>query len=240
MADGLSYFKQVYGDVPDWVKKMHAYSPKMLDYYTDFRGEAFKENALSKKEKDQFIASANAGRLYHSSMIYHTKAAVGNGSSIEELVEHFLVAYLYKGDEALRLALQAIEYAVELTGQSIQPAQAKAEASAVELLERIIAYLPVENQTFTKAVLKSVEDNCGRDQLEERILSAGAVTSSKKHLNMVAQYITELDGKGAQHWIQRARDKKATEAELADVGYICILTAGIPAWFEISDSLLEN
>lgn len=211
MADGLSYFKQVYGEVPDWVKKMHSYSPKMLDYYTDFRGEAFKENALSKKEKDQFIASANAGRLYQRSMLYHTKAAVGNGSSVEELVEHFLVAYLYKGDEALRLAVQAIEYAAELTGQNAPHSPLRAEASAVELLERIIAYLP-----------------------------AGSVTSSKKNLNMVAQYITELDGKGAQPWIQKARDKKATEAELADVGYICILTAGIPAWFEISDSLLEN
>lgn len=240
MANGLSYFKQVYGEVPDWVKKMHAYSPKMLDYYTDFRGEAFKENALSKKEKDQFIASANAGRLYQRSMLYHTKAAVGNGSSIEELVEHFLVAYLYKGDEALRLAVQAIEYATELMEQNAPHFILRAEATVAELLERIIAYLPVENQAFTKAVLQSVQENSGRDQLEEKILSAGAVTSSKKHLNMVAQYITELDGKGAQPWIQKARDKKATEAELADVGYICILTAGIPAWFEISDSLLEN
>lgn len=240
MADGLSYFKQVYGEVPDWVKKMHAYSPKMLDYYTDFRGEAFKENALSKKEKDQFIASANAGRLYQRSMIYHTKAAVGNGSSVEELVEHFLVAYLYKGVEALRLAVQAIEYAAELTGQNALQSVLRADATAVELLERIIAYLPVERQSFTKAVLKSVQENSGREQLEEKVLSSGAVASKTKHLNMVAQYITELNGKGAQPWIQRAREKNAIEAELADVGYICILTAGIPAWFEISDSLLEN
>lgn len=196
MADGLSYFKQVYGEIPDWVNKMHMYSPKMLDYYTDFRGEAFKENALSKKEKDQFIASANAGRLYPRSMIYHTKAAVGNGSTVEELVEHFLVAYLYKGEEALRLALQAIEYAAELTGQNAPRSTLKAEASAAELLKRIISYLPIECQDFTKGVLKSVQENSGHDQLEEKILSAGLISSSKKHLNMVAQYITELDAKG--------------------------------------------
>ena len=40
--------------------------------------------------------------------------------------------------------------------------------------------------------------------------------------------------------MQKAREKGEQKGELADVGYVCILTAGIPAWFEISDSLLEN
>lgn len=240
MADGLAYFKQVYGDIPDWVNKMHTYSPEMLDYYTDFRGEAFKGNALSKKEKDQFIASANAGRLYNRSMMYHTKAAVGNGSTVEELAEYFLVAYLYKGVDALRLGLEAIAYAAELTGQENHAALATEGDSVAELLEGVIAYLPAGSRSFSKDVLELVKENAGHDRLEEKILSEGFIASPKKHLNMVAQYITELDGKGAAPWMQKAREKGATEAELADVGYVCILTAGIPAWFEISDSLLKN
>ncbi|WP_342599191.1 hypothetical protein MHB48_17685 [Psychrobacillus sp. FSL H8-0483] len=46
-----------------------------------------------------------------------------------------------------------------------------------------------------------------------------------------------MRGADAVSWIEKARAVGATEADLADVGYICILTAGIPSWFEISDSL---
>ena len=40
--------------------------------------------------------------------------------------------------------------------------------------------------------------------------------------------------------MEAARANGVSEAQLADVGFICLLTAGIPAWFEASDSLIEK
>ena len=40
--------------------------------------------------------------------------------------------------------------------------------------------------------------------------------------------------------MEQARTYGVSEAELAEVGYLCILTAGIPSWFELSDHLIEQ
>ncbi|WP_088009375.1 carboxymuconolactone decarboxylase family protein [Indiicoccus explosivorum] len=234
MSDALTYFKEVYGEVPGWVQKMHDYSPAVLHTYTGIRGEIMQDGALSRKEKDSLIASMNAARLYERSMIYHTKGAVDFGASLPEIAEYFLTAYLYKGDSALRTALSAISYALELNGK---PAPAtENEAAADETLSRIIGWLEGEDTAFLKETLRVLKTG-DRDALEAKILSDGIVSSRLKHLNMAGNFIVELDGRGAVPWMERAREAGASEADLADVGYICILTAGIPAWFELSDSL---
>jgi alkylhydroperoxidase/carboxymuconolactone decarboxylase family protein YurZ len=88
----------------------------------------------------------------------------------------------------------------------------------------------------TLALIQSGQDK----EIETKILSSGKVSARLKHLNMVGNYIAELRGNDAAPWIERARLAGASEADLADIGYICILTAGIPAWFELSDSLKET
>jgi alkylhydroperoxidase/carboxymuconolactone decarboxylase family protein YurZ len=40
--------------------------------------------------------------------------------------------------------------------------------------------------------------------------------------------------------VSSARRLGATDAELADVALTCVLTAGIPAWFELSDLLIAD
>jgi alkylhydroperoxidase/carboxymuconolactone decarboxylase family protein YurZ len=57
---------------------------------------------------------------------------------------------------------------------------------------------------------------------------------------MTGIFITELKGKQVEKWMEAARENGASEEQLADVGFICLLTAGIPAWFEASDSLIEK
>ena len=49
-------------------------------------------------------------------MGYHTKGAIDFGSTIPELVEYFLVSYLYGGTDALKVSLEALSYALELKG----------------------------------------------------------------------------------------------------------------------------
>ena len=42
----------------------------------------------------------------------------------------------------------------------------------------------------------------------------------------------------AGKWIDAGREFGVSEEELVEMGLIGMLTAGIPAWFEASDSLL--
>lgn len=235
MSKGLEYFKQVYDEVPGWVQKMHDYSPVVLDHYTGLRGEIMLDGALSRKEKDVLLASMNAARLYARSMGYHTKGAIDFGSTIPELVEYFLVSYLYGGKDSLKVSLEALAYALELKGVQVEQ-PAKEPESVEEIFETIISWLGNEDTSFVVDSLLIIQTG-DQAKIEEKLLSDGHVSTRMKHLNMVGNYITQLRGADAVYWIERARAVGASEADLADVGYICILTAGIPSWFEISDTL---
>ena len=235
MSKGLDYFKQVYDTVPDWVQKMHDYNPKMLDTYTEIRGEAFSDGVLSRKEKDALIASMNAARLYPRSMVYHTKGTIDHGLTIPELTEYFLVTYLYNGTASLKTSLAALSYALELNGHAAEQPEKDPE-TIEEVLNTIVMWMGAEDTSFIEATVDCLKSG-NKQQIEEKILSDGHVSSRLKHLNMVGNYIIELRGEDAVPWIEKARQAGVSEADLADLGSICILTAGIPTWFELSDSL---
>lgn len=235
MSKALDYFKEVYDEVPGWVQKMHDYSPAVLDTYTGIRGEIMQDGSLSRKEKDALIASMNAARLYSRSMLFHTKGAIDFGYTVPELAEFFLTSYLYKGDQALTMALEAISYALELQGKPIvQPDPAPEQAA--DSLKTIIDWLDGEDTSYLKETLAVIHSG-NPEEIEAKILGDGLLSSRLKQLNMAGNFIVELNGKGAAPWMEKARTAGASEADLADIGYICILTAGIPAWFELSDSL---
>lgn len=235
MSKALQYFKEVYDTVPDWVQKMHDYSPQVLDTYTVIRGEIMQDGALTRREKDALIASMNAARLYRRSMIFHTKGAIDFGYSVPELAEFFLTAYLYKGDQAIQLAIEAISYALELNDRPA-PLPSSSPKSAGEGIELIISWLGDEDTSYLEQV-KALVDAQDEEALHKKIMGDGLISSHLKHLNMAGNFIVELNGEGASPWMEKARAVGASEADLADIGYICILTAGIPAWFELSDSL---
>lgn len=235
MSKGLAYFKEVYDEVPGWVQKMNDYNSKVLDHYTAIRSEIMQDGVLSRKEKDALIAVMNAGRNYERSMLYHTKGAVDFGCTLEELAELFLVAYAYAGESALEKGAIALQYALSLKGTTVSIPEGKLSESG--LLDLIQSWLEQPSP-----IIKEAKDSvgAGKKGLEAILLADGAVSAKLKHLAMVGSYTTELDGKGAAPWMEQARLAGATEAELAEVGYICILTAGIPSWFELSDSLKEK
>lgn len=235
MSKALEYFKEVYDTVPDWVQKMHDYSPEVLEKYTGIRGEIMQDGSLSRKEKDALIASMNAGRLYSRSMLFHTKGAIDFGYSPAELLEFFLTAYLYKGDAALKKAFEAIPYALELTGKTTVIPEAVPE-TADDLIGTMIGWLAEEDTSYLEQAASAIKQG-DAEKVSALILSDGKVSSKLKHMNMAGNFIVELNGSGAAPWMERARNAGASEADLADLGYICILTAGIPAWFELSDSL---
>lgn len=232
MSDGLVYFKEVYGAVPGWVGKMHAYRPDALDHYTNLRSAIMEDGLLSGKEKDLLLVGINAARGYERSMVYHTKGAIDGGATVPELIEYLLVAYRYGGQHALRTGVQAVNTALSLKGLP------KGHVLYIDELEHILAYfisILEEDASYVSNILKAPEEL--RNDL---LLVRGTVSAKMKSLLMVGIHSTGLHGTEAGKWMEKARAKGATEGELAEVGLICLLTAGIPAWFEASDSLLEG
>lgn len=235
MSKGLAYFKEVYDEVPGWVQKMHDYSAVVLDNYTELRGEIMLDGALSRKEKDVLLAAMNASRLYARSMGYHTKGAIEFGTTIPELIEYLAISYFYGGVPALKTGLGSLRYGLELTGVTVEePVQ---EPNTVEeLFATMIAWVGEEQGKFLIEALPIIQTG-DAEAIEAKLFEEGHVSTRLKLITMVGNYITQLRGADAVPWIEKARAAGATEAELADVGYICLLTAGIPAWFEISDTL---
>ena len=238
MADGLAYFKAVYGTVPTWISSMHEHNPRMLKHYTDLRGEAFAAGALSSRDKDDLIMAVNVARLYAPSMLNHVKGMVAAGASMAEFIEYFWVAYCYQGDQALLMSTQALALALQLRGQTVPPAlllaqdveavlaqyQALTEPDQLNHLNRIIAYYQSND----------------RAALEQAVFEQGLLSSKIKLLAMLGNYMVNLQAAQASCWLTQARAAGVSDGELADLGFVCLLTAGIPAWFECCDLLTAS
>ena len=238
MGKGLAYFKEVYDVVPGWVQKLHDYNPAVLDHYTSLRGEIMLDGALTRKEKDILLVGMNAARLYERSMVYHTKGAIDFGATIPELVEYLLVPYLYNGAAALKTGVKSLEYALSLEGKEVRESS-EGDETAESLFQRIIELMGEEDTSFAEDVL-ALHILGDEEKLKEKLLSDAVVSKTMKHILMVGIYTTELQGAPVEKWMKEARKYGASEAQLADVGFISLLTAGIPAWFEASDSLIEK
>lgn len=230
MSEGLNYFKEVYGAVPEWVEKMHGYRPEALEQYTNLRSTIMKDGALSTKEKDLLLVGINAARLYERSMVYHTKGAIDGGATMLELAEYLLVPYVYGGSKAMQTGISSIRYALSLKG--ISDEHLSEYASMDELLSYLLSISKDEDTSHIRDVLGMVGD-----RRKELLLEDGIVSAKMKSMLMAGIYCAELNGLEAAGWLEQARTLGATEEELAEVGLICLLTAGIPAWFEVSDWL---
>lgn len=240
MTDGLEYFKKVYNVVPDWVQKMYDYNPLMLNYYTDIRGEAFKDTSyLSAKEKDLFITSVNAGRLYERSMIFHCNAGLIKGATIDEMIEYYLVAYIYKGVDSLKLSMKAVDLLVKDKDDSCVKDE---YADETEIVEQLLDWTKDNQNAILLNLHNLLKEGKDRNSKEvfDCVMSDGVVSSKKKYLNLIGQYLTELNGKGAQALTEKSKLKGVSEADLAELGYIVMITAGIPSWFELCDVLNDG
>lgn len=230
MSSGLEYFKKVYKKVPGWVQVMHDYNPKMLDYYTAIRGESFKSDVLLDTEKDEMIAAVNAGRMYRRSMILHTSAGLNKGSKLEDLIEYLLVSGVYGGLENLVLALESVAHYLKEKDQVTVSLKDK-YSSVEDVIDQLIEWTPQYDQTYLYKVKEEITKDISC------LLEQGHVTKDKKHLCLVGMYITELKGEEATQPLVVARENGVTDAQLADLGYVILMTAGIPSWFEMSDHL---
>ena len=238
MSTGLDYFKKVYDVVPGWVQKMHDYNPAMLDHYTALRGAAMAEGVLSVKEKDILLVGINAARHYARSMVYHTKGAIDGGATLEELIEYLLVAYSYGREKALQIGLQSFEYALELTGT--QAEKISHNATALEIVRYYAQFSSSDDNKNYYEQLIALFVNNNENALADKLLETNVVDEQMKYILMTGIYTTVLKNSETDYWAKKTREKGVDEPRLAELGYICLLTAGIPSWFEISDALIQK
>ncbi|MFB7159491.1 carboxymuconolactone decarboxylase family protein [Lysinibacillus sp. NPDC056232] len=238
MVKGLEYFKKVYDVVPGWVQKMHDYNPAMLEHYTALRGIAMAQGILSVKEKDILLVGMNAARQYVRSMVYHTKGAIDGGASLEEIIEYLLVAFNYGGERALQTGLQSFEYALELTNTGAD--KLSHEASAIDIVRYYSTFTSTEKSKAYFAKLLDLFAAKDENALKSELLNSNVVSTKMKYILMTGIYTTVLKNEETDYWAKKSRDVGVVEEELAELGYICLLTAGIPAWFEISDALIQK
>ncbi|MFJ7733398.1 carboxymuconolactone decarboxylase family protein [Lysinibacillus sp. NPDC097231] len=238
MVTGLEYFKKVYDVVPGWVQKMHDNHPEMLDHYTALRGAAMAPGVLSVKEKDILLVGMNAARYYARSMVYHTKGAIDGGATLEELIEYLLVAFNYGGEKALQIGLQSFEYALELMNTDVD--KISHEASIFDIVKYYSTFASTEKSKayFEKLLSHLVAKD--ENALKTELLNGNVVSTQMKYILMTGIYTTVLKNKETDYWAKKSREVGVAEEELAELGYICLLTAGIPAWFEISDALIKK
>ncbi|MEK3980124.1 carboxymuconolactone decarboxylase family protein [Psychrobacillus sp. FSL K6-2836] len=238
MSTGLDYFKKVYDVVPGWVQKMHDYNPSMLDHYTALRGAAMAEGVLSVKEKDILLVGINSARTYARSMVYHTKGAIDGGATLEELAEYLLVSYNYGGEKALQIGLQSFEYALELT--STQAEKISHDATATDIVRYYAKFASTDASKVYYEQILSLLVSGDENALKNKLLASNVVDEQMKYILMAGIYTTVLKNTETDYWAKKAREKGVDEPRLAELGYICLLTAGIPSWFEISDALIQK
>ncbi|QUG43078.1 carboxymuconolactone decarboxylase family protein [Psychrobacillus sp. INOP01] len=238
MSTGLDYFKKVYDVVPGWVQKMHDYNPAMLDHYTALRGAAMAEGVLSVKEKDILLVGINSARHYARSMVYHTKGAIDGGATLEELAEYLLVAYNYGGEKALQIGLQSFEYALELTGTQVE--KISHDATATDIVRYYAQFASTDDSKDYYEQILSLFVSEDENALTNKLLASNVVDEQMKYILMTGIYTTVLKNIETDYWATKTREKGVEEPRLAELGYICLLTAGIPSWFEISDALIQK
>ncbi|WP_251555183.1 carboxymuconolactone decarboxylase family protein [Neobacillus muris] len=244
--NGLEFFERVYGQVPDWAAKMHYFAPKALEYYTKLRGEILVDGALSKKEKELILVGINAARRYERSMIYHTKGAIDSGATIEELADVLSVCIISRGIPAWFTGVEAIKYAISYCGDG---ETAAAEAAPALTEDDFFASLTDYNGYYKQEtggevpnwvkVLNQFNPACLEryTDLRRSVLRDDVVSRKLKELVLVGINVAEMYPRGIELHMKGAKRFGATDAEIADVSLVALLTAGIPAWFEGSDFL---
>ncbi|MGM8215845.1 carboxymuconolactone decarboxylase family protein [Bacillaceae bacterium W0354] len=238
--DTLEYFKKVYDKVPDWVQTMHDYVPSALEYYTKLRNEIMVDGALSKKEKELILVGVNAARRYEKSMIFHTKGAVDSGATIEELVETLTPCILIRGIPAWLEGVKALDYARGYMERHSDKDKVETPVDHFESVEDAVNYFKDEAGGVELDWVKQLKEEADYallhyGQLRSGILKDGHLSRKMKELILVGINVSERYPKGVEIHVNGAKKFGATNQELAEVALVGLLTAGIPAWFEITD-----
>ena len=133
------------------------------------------------------------------------------------------------------ISTQALTLALELRGVAVPPTLASAH-TVNEVLALYQALIEAEHLPHLHHLI-SCHHAQNRAALEQALFYQGVLPSKIKLLAMLGNHIVGLQAASAHGWLRQARAAGVSDGELADLGFVCLLTAGIPAWFECCELL---
>lgn len=83
--------------------------PEVVQYYHKFTDACFAEGALSKKTKHLIALGLGVSSTDEYCIIYHTKGAIDNGASKQEILEAAAVATAFNGGMAMSQTVTLVQ-----------------------------------------------------------------------------------------------------------------------------------
>lgn len=221
MPDALDPLAQEYGELPPWAAALDRAAPEGYRAYLALRGTILRDGVLSRKEKDLLLVGVSAARRNRPSLLGHTRLAVQEGATPEEVLEVVLVGILSRGIPAWIEGLEALELAERHAGRKARlpdPADA-----------------PDDPQPGWLAALQDRAPATGDAyrRLRSTLLLMGQLPRLLRELVLVGINLSDGYAPGVRLHVENARRSGADDRHLVETALTMVLTAGIPAWFGI-------
>lgn len=228
------------GNWNKWRKTMQIYNETALKHYTSLQETILVDGLLTKKDKHLILVGVNAARRYESGLVYHAKCAYNLGASINEVVEILTSCILSRGIPAWLEGIKIIELSFE--NESTASNEKNKEIIEIDSLEKAIKYFENDNNGILPEWVLKMQEYSPKSliyyaSLRQNELCDSTVSRKLKELVLVGINLSERYELGVKLHVKGAKKEGATNEEIAEVGLLCMLDSGIPAWFEISDFL---
>lgn len=247
--DPIQTFKEIYGQVPDWVAAMNRFAPDALLHYTNLRMSIMEDGALCRKEKELLLVGVNAARRYETSMLYHTQGAIDAGATASEIADTVMTGVISRGLPTWLEGQKAVEYALDreragargngnagLDGVGQQAAQfGTRETTELHSIEACENYYDKNFGSLPDwaRVMREHDEQVliAYTNLRLQCLKQTELSAKFRELILVAINAAERYELGVDIHTKSAFAKGLTKEELTECLLTVVLTAGIPGWF---------
>ncbi|WP_170158501.1 carboxymuconolactone decarboxylase family protein [Aquisalibacillus elongatus] len=238
----LKHLQQLNAQVTSDIEKLNEHYPEIQKSYLQLQDDVLEDGYVSRKDKELILVGINAARRYEKGMIHHTKRAIDSGATIHELVETLTPCILSRGIPAWLEGIKAIDYAQDYLGEKDVNLEHPGEVSDISTIQEALDYFKTEangQKPNWVSLLQSEAEHVllHYGQLRSSILKDGYLERKMKEFTLIGINVAEQYEEGVRLHVNAAKKLGATPEELAEVALTATLTAGIPAWFEISEYL---
>ncbi|WP_443089785.1 carboxymuconolactone decarboxylase family protein [Virgibacillus sp. MG-45] len=98
--EAVNYFDQSILDYKQGSNRLHKRMPEMVQGYFNFTEACFKEGTISKKQKQLIAVGISIYAQDEYCIMYHTKGAIENGATEDELMETIAISAALGGGAA--------------------------------------------------------------------------------------------------------------------------------------------
>lgn len=191
------------------------------------------EGTLTKKNKALLIVGLFAARREEKQMLYFVEQAVEAGNSVTEIAELIASAIISRGIPTWLSGIEAITYAINLSGDKVLRKQQEGEAIVFSSQQECIDYYQSEFDvlpTWIQYLIDYAPDTLLKySNLRTTSLRDGVVSRLLKELLLYAINVCEAYEKGISIHKSNAIMLGADAAIFEEIKALCIYAVGIKA-----------